>query len=289
VLACLLVPGVLAADVARHDYSQQNPHQPAANWDPASDAFPSAPASARFLLQQRASEGPTRFAVLADNFTLRKQLRFGRADDHRDLLLDMAGTRYGLEDVAGYDPVQLRRYRDAIAASNADEPSDRHFLWIETGPTKLLRQLGVRYYVAQAGQVVRSLTVVLRTPDATVLRDDKALPIARVNRPGRTDPARIVVREPDRVVVDTPAGPAGRLVLADPVYPGWSVTIDGKKAPARVQDGLFRAVDLPAGSHRVEWRFAPRSVERGLYITLAMLIAALGYAIVMRRRAARSA
>ena len=286
-LACLLVPGVLAADVARHDYSQQNPHQPAANWDPASDAFPPAPASARFLLRQRASEGPTRFAVLADDFTRRKQLRFGRADDHRDLLLDMAGTRYGLEDVAGYDPVQLRRYRDAIAASNADEPSDRHFLWIETGPTKLLRQLGVRYYVAQAGQVVSSLTVVLRTTDATVLRDDKALPIARVNRPGRTDPARIVVREPDRVVVDTPAGPAGRLVLADPVYPGWSVTIDGKRAPARVQDGLFRAVDLPAGSHRVEWRFAPSSVRRGLYATLASLIAAFGYAVVMRRRAAR--
>ena len=121
----------------------------------------------------------------------------------------MAGTRYGLEDVSGYDPVQLRRYRDAIAASNGHAPSDRHFLWVELGPTRLLRRLGVRYYVAQAGQVLRRLTVVLRTPTATVEEDDKALPIARVNRPGRTDPARIVVREPDRVVIDTPAGPAG--------------------------------------------------------------------------------
>ena len=70
----------------------------------------------------------------------------------------------------------------------------------------------------------RKLTVVLRTPHATVVRDDRALPIARVNRPGRTDAARIVVREPDRVVVETPPGPAGRLVLADPPYPGWTVT-----------------------------------------------------------------
>jgi hypothetical protein len=288
VAACLLVPSVLAADVARHDYHQQNPHQPAANWDPASEAFPSAPETARFLLARRSAEGPFRFATLANDFTLRKQLRFGRAADHADLLLDMAGTRYGLEDVAGYDPVQLRRYRDAIQASNGHPPSDRHFLWVEIGPTPLLRQLGVRYYIAQAGQVLSRLKIVLETPTATVEEDDKALPIARVNRPGRTDAAKIVVREPDRVVIDTPAGPAGRLVLADPIYPGWKVTVDGHPEPVRVQHELFRAVDLPAGAHRVVWTFAPRSVSRGLAISLATLLAALAYAAVMRRRSRRA-
>ena len=75
----------------------------------------------------------SRFATLANDFTLRKQLRFGARRDHRDLLLDMAGTRYGLEDVAGYDPVQLLRYRDAMVASNGNPQSDRHFLWVEVG------------------------------------------------------------------------------------------------------------------------------------------------------------
>ena len=289
VAACLAVPAVLAADVAWHDYHQQNPHQPAADWDPASDAFPSAPETARFLLARRASEGPSRFATLANDFTLRKQLRFGRAPAYANLLLDMAGTRYGLEDVSGYDPVQLRRYRDAIQASNGHAPSDRHFLWVELGPTRLLRQLGVRYYIAQEGQVMSRLKIVLQTPTVTVEEDDKALPIARVNRAGRTDPARIVVREPDRVVIDTPAGPAGRLVLADPVYPGWKVTIDGRSAPVRVQHELFRAVDLPAGRHRVVWTFAPRSVERGLWISLATLVAALGFIAVARVRSRRRA
>jgi hypothetical protein len=288
VLACALVPGVLAVDLAWHDYSQQNPHQPAANWDPAEEAFPSAPATARFLLQRRAAEGPTRFASLTNDFTRRKQLRFGRSADHRDLLLDMAATRYGLEDVAGYDPLQLIVYRDAIAASNRHEPSDRHFLWIERAPTRLLRRLGVRYYVAAPGQVPPGMPVVLRTPQATVVRDDRALPLARVNRPGRTDPARLVVREPDRVVIETPPGPAGRLVLADAPYPGWSVTVDGHPSPAREQDGLFRAVDLAAGRHRVVWSFAPRSVKLGLLVTLATLVGALGYAVLARRRATRS-
>jgi hypothetical protein len=275
---------VLALDLAHHDYSQHNPHQPTADWEPASRAFPGPPATARFLLARRAAEGPIRFATLANDFTLRKQLRFGRADDHRDLLLDMAGTRYGLEDVAGYDPVQLLRYRDAMVASNGNPQSDRHFLWVEVGQRRFLRLLGVRYYVAQAGEVPHKLTVVLRTPDATIVRDDKALPIARVNRPGRTEAARILVREPDRVVVATPPGPAGRLVLADPPYPGWRVTVDGKRAPTRVQNGTFRAVDLPAGRHRVVWTFAPRSVRRGLLLSLATLVAALGYALYARRR-----
>ena len=118
VLACALVPAVLALDLARHDYRQRNPHQPAANWQPAAETFPSAPETARFLLARRAEEGPTRFATLANDFTLRKQLRFGRSEQHRNLLLGMAGTRYGLEDVAGYDPVQLLTYRDAMIASN---------------------------------------------------------------------------------------------------------------------------------------------------------------------------
>jgi hypothetical protein len=284
VLACALVPAVLAVDLARHDYRQRSPHQPAADWEPSSETFPSAPATARFLLARRAVEGPTRFATLADDFTLRKQLRWGRSPAHRDLLLGMAGTRYGLEDVAGYDPVQLLAYRDAVNASNGNPQSDRHFLWIEVGPTRLLRELGVRYYVAQAGHVPRGLTVVLRTPTATVVRDDKALPIARINRPGRTDAARIVVREPDRVVVESPAGPKGRLVLADAPYPGWSVTVDGKPATGRVQHGLFRAVDLPAGRHRVEWRFAPASVKHGLIISLATLTAAILYAMRAWRR-----
>jgi hypothetical protein len=288
VLACALVPAVLAADLARHDYAQQNPHQPPANWASASDTFPTPPATARFLLAQRTSEGPSRFAWIVDDFTRRKQLRFVRGSDHADLLLGMSGTRFGLEDVAGYDPLQLSRYHNAVASSNGRQPSDRHFTWVERAPTRLLRRLGVRYYVADPALVPPDMPVVLRTPQATVVRDDKALPLARVNRPGRTDAARILVRDPDRVVIATPPGPAGRLVLADPPYPGWSVKVDGHSAPVRDQDGLFRAVDLAAGRHTVVWSFEPSSVKIGFYVTLATLLALGGYAVFARRRSART-
>ena len=58
---------------------------------------------------------------------------------------------------------------------------------------------------------------------------------------------------------------------------------------ARKQAGLFRAVDVPAGRHRVEWRFEPRSVRIGLIISLATLAAAVAYVIFTRRRSAQSA
>jgi hypothetical protein len=37
----------------------------------------------------------------------------------------------------------------------------------------------------------------------------------------------------------------------------------------------------------VVWTFAPRSVQRGLSISLATLVAALAYVAVMRRRSRR--
>ena len=225
--------------------------------------FPQAPATARFLLQQRSAEGPTRFAWLVERLhapqaaPLRARQRSrGSAARHVGHALRARGRRR-------LRPAAAVRYHDAVASSNGRQPSDRHFTWVERAPTRLLRRLGVRYYVAAPGLEPAGMTVVLRTPQATVVRDDKALPLARVNRPGRTDPARILVRDPDRVVIATPPGPAGRLVLADPPYPGWSVTVDGHSAPVRDQDGLFRAVDLPAGRHTVEWRFEPRSVKSG--------------------------
>jgi uncharacterized membrane protein YfhO len=63
--------------------------------------------------------------------------------------------------------------------------------------------------------------------------------------------------------------------------------VDGHAAQARKQAGLFRAVDVPAGPHRVEWRFEPRSVRIGLAISLATLAAAIGYVIFVCRQSAQ--
>ena len=49
----------------------------------------------------------------------------------------------------------------------------------------------------------------------------------------------------------------GLLVLHDLYYPGWIAKVDGKQEPLLRSGLLFRAVVVPAGHHRVAFRFEP--------------------------------
>jgi hypothetical protein len=71
------------------------------------------------------------------------------------------------------------------------------------------------------------------------------------------------------VEVDTP-GPA-LLRLADLYYPDWMASVDGREVPVLKADYLLRAVAVPAGHHRVEFRFRSRALARGLMLSIASL------------------
>jgi len=67
--------------------------------------------------------------------------------------------------------------------------------------------------------------------------------------------------EAGRVQIDLsgPAPEGSSLVVSENYYPGWIAEIDGKSTPIVRSDALFRAVEVPAGAHRVIFRFAPFS------------------------------
>ena len=46
-----------------------------------------------------------------------------------------------------------------------------------------------------------------------------------------------------------------------PGIPGWIAEIDGKRVPILRADVLFRGVEVPAGRHRVVFRFVPFSLD----------------------------
>jgi len=87
-----------------------------------------------------------------------------------------------------------------------------------------------------------------------------------------------VEREPARVVLDVESGAPAYLVLTLPHYPGWSATLDGHPAPIARANHAFTALDVPAGTHRVELRYEPASWRIGLWIAAASF--ALGLAAV---------
>ena len=68
--------------------------------------------------------------------------------------------------------------------------------------------------------------------------------------------------------------------MSDRDYPGWEATVDGSPQPIVTANYLFRAVRLPAGPHRVEFVYRPRSVRLGLIATGLGWVFVLGVGLV---------
>jgi hypothetical protein len=96
---------------------------------------------------------------------------------------------------------------------------------------------------------------------------------------GRFVVASLAEDEPERVVAEVSADAGGILVLTDLAYPGWTASVDGLPAPLLTADGFFRAVAVPAGSHRVAFRYRPLSVYVGSAVSLIALVSLLWWSL----------
>lgn len=87
--------------------------------------------------------------------------------------------------------------------------------------------------------------------------------------------ARLAEDRPERVVAEITTNSPGLLVLTDLFYPGWIAEEEGRRLPILRADGFFRAVALPAGTHRVTFRYRPLSVVVGAGVSAAALLTML--------------
>jgi hypothetical protein len=90
--------------------------------------------------------------------------------------------------------------------------------------------------------------------------------------------SRILELEADRVRLETEANESAYAVLVDTHDPGWRATVDGKEATVLRANTAFRAVEVSAGRHLVEFVYRPRAVTLGLAVSGAALLA-LGAAL----------
>jgi len=72
-------------------------------------------------------------------------------------------------------------------------------------------------------------------------------------------------------MLDAPA----YVVLADNFYAGWQATIDGEKTPIYRANSVSRAVQVPAGTHTIQFTFLPLDFLFGAMVSLATLLLAL--------------
>jgi hypothetical protein len=118
------------------------------------------------------------------------------------------------------------------------------------------RAAAVAYVLAPAGRrLPAGFSLVFRSPTTWIYRLRGASPL--VSAPGCTvaatrDSARLSCRR--RTV----------LVRRETALPGWHATLDGRRVTLRTVDGLFQALPVGPGSHRVTFSYSPPSIGWGL-------------------------
>jgi hypothetical protein len=87
-----------------------------------------------------------------------------------------------------------------------------------------------------------------------------------------------------RLDVDAPI--RSLLVLTDTWYPGWTVTVDGEKAPLRRVNWHFKGVVLEPGERHVRFDYRPRGIVPAAIVSAFGLALLVGVVVVGGRRGA---
>ena len=203
-----------------------------------------------------------------------------------------------LHDWAG-DPVRflrmmnVRYYGDATAGAD----SMRGLIAVARHPELPIRLYEVpdplpRAYVAEGWETSAGPATALHRalqPNRPARRVVLEGHPARAPAAGRTR-GRIVAAtwEAERVRLIVRTSEPAVLVLLDRWYPGWKVTVNGEPTDLLRANGVFRAVEVPAGQADVEFAYAPGSLVIGGWMSaLGVTICLLSW-WWLRRRVART-
>jgi hypothetical protein len=235
-------------------------------------------------------------------FTVRGQPTFEQAValSYQNYLPNV-GTFYGIDYFQEIDALGRRGYSDFLRVANG-LPFERQI--------KLLRAFNVKLLVSFRELPEKDLRLVRRVPQyfswlyeikSVVPRaywvtkfsveKDSVRALQRLSAtefdplrevvldsnislaPSAASSAKLDIRryENSSVNIATDASGEGILVLADSYYPGWKAYVDGKETTILRANHFYRAVRLPGGEHKVEFRYEPRSFKIGAMISLATL------------------
>jgi hypothetical protein len=104
-------------------------------------------------------------------------------------------------------------------------------------------------------------------------------------KPGGDQKTDLIAWEPERRAFAVSSNRPGRFTLSEELVPGWNATVDGGPVPVDFWRGAFQSIVVPAGEHRVEFRYRPHSVVTGAWISIAsILILGAVFGVAARRR-----
>jgi hypothetical protein len=212
-------------------------------------------------------------------------------------LPQLTSLRAGLELADGVDPLQLSAYVAFMGPAsgvpetgysvtlppfaNGDPAVDNAAF--HPDPQRL-GLLNVRYIAAAFDLDDPNLKLLEDLGGTRIYEDQMAYPRAWVQAgsdltvsadPRAVQPARILSRTPDRILIQLPGLTPSReytLVTSEISYPGWRVWVDGKAGQILALDGLLRGVRIQGGAHQVLFSFLPFSLIAGLALWICGMI-----------------
>lgn len=98
------------------------------------------------------------------------------------------------------------------------------------------------------------------------------------------DRVNITEYSAEYVKIETELVEPGVLVLADVMYPGWKVYVDGIKVPILTTNLIMRGVPLEEGKHQVEFIYKPDLYFLGLVVAGVTLLLVIAVLILLPRK-----
>ncbi len=302
--AALLLLVTAAGDLLSA-HTRLNPVVPPAFYEakpPAADLVPRERIESRVYSEPR----PDGFAVMAgsddawwgyywDEISCRVATclpwRIPLALDRSTDLLSAAGLGRIVEGIGGLDVDSVKRLCEIASVGliqtyrEMSSPSltSAGLLSRQTNvPFRLYRLAAPRpraYWVGAAlpekGGIIADLISPEWDPKSSVILEGEPSP---AGTPGEEGEVTWRVEEPERLELRVSAGRGGWLVVTDTYFPGWQAEVDGVAAPIRRANRLFRAVEVPQGTHQVVLRYSPSAWRLGAAGSILTLLGALLWA-----------
>jgi hypothetical protein len=102
--------------------------------------------------------------------------------------------------------------------------------------------------------------------------------------------ARVIVDRPGDIVIETTLPGRQLLALTERYHPGWRATSEGRGLDTLGVNGDFLGCIAEAGTHRIEFRFMPRSFVQGAMLSaLGVVVLVAGAGVIALREDAETA
>lgn len=213
-----------------------------------------------------------------------------------------AATSYYHKSIGGYHGAKLKKYQEIIDFHLDKEINDFYkglneaaandsLLNIHTAKLGVLNMLNTRYFILPA----KDMLIPLKNPQAngnawfvknikTVASADSEIValyhldtkreavVQEKNKQGLTvgttynSDGKIILQsyKPNHLVYEAEAKEKGFAVFSEIYYPkGWNAYVDGNLTPHTTVNYVLRGMEVPAGKHKIEFKFEPETYKTG--------------------------